>query len=476
MIRFVIPAYNERENIAAPDRRPRAAGARARRARDLRRRRLDRRHRRGRSRPTARTCTSPIVRHQVNRGLGTAINSGLRAALGESQDDDAIVTLEADNTSDLDDLPRMLEQFDAGLRRRARLGLRARRADRRRGAVAAGGVQGGLQLLPLRRRPAGDPHAVRRSTASTAPGTLRRAAETYGYLLVREPGFAANVELLLKLYNAGATVAEVADGQRLEPAPGRLEDEPQADRDRLRPPHGRPPRRPHPAAADVAAEQRRGSTPASTAPPAGGRVTAPRRHRRRRRPRHHARPAPRSRRARTSRCSSAAPSLGGLAGAIDFGGHRVDRFYHVIVPSDERMLALVDELGLGEHLSFSPGRRRLLRRRQDVPLQRPGRLRPLPGALAAGARAAGVVRGPVPAAQGPRRARGRAARQLAAPSLRRRRRRPHLAPAARLALRLRPRRAARHVPLGAHEPHALARARRRARARPWAACAAATSA
>src|SRR5213076_1257966 len=40
-------------------------------------------------------------------------------------------------------------------------------------------------------------------------GTLRRAAETYGYLLVREPGFAANVELLLKLYNAGATVAEV---------------------------------------------------------------------------------------------------------------------------------------------------------------------------------------------------------------------------------------------------------------------------
>jgi len=40
-------------------------------------------------------------------------------------------------------------------------------------------------------------------------GTLRRAAETYGYLLVREPGFAANVELLLKLHNAGAKIAEV---------------------------------------------------------------------------------------------------------------------------------------------------------------------------------------------------------------------------------------------------------------------------
>jgi protoporphyrinogen oxidase len=48
------------------------------------------------------------------------------------------------------------------------------------------------------------------------------------------------------------------------------------------------------------------------------------------------------------------PSLGGLAGAFDFGGHRVDRFYHVIVPSDERMLGLVDELGLQDELSFSP--------------------------------------------------------------------------------------------------------------------------
>jgi protoporphyrinogen oxidase len=47
-------------------------------------------------------------------------------------------------------------------------------------------------------------------------------------------------------------------------------------------------------------------------------------------------------------------SLGGLAGAFDFNGHRIDRFYHVIVPSDERMLAMVDELGLRDQLSFSP--------------------------------------------------------------------------------------------------------------------------
>jgi protoporphyrinogen oxidase len=49
-----------------------------------------------------------------------------------------------------------------------------------------------------------------------------------------------------------------------------------------------------------------------------------------------------------------APSPGGLAGSIDFSGHRVDRFYHVIVPSDQRMIALTKELGLDDRLSFSP--------------------------------------------------------------------------------------------------------------------------
>ncbi|HXP37704.1 MAG TPA: FAD-dependent oxidoreductase [Solirubrobacteraceae bacterium] len=49
-----------------------------------------------------------------------------------------------------------------------------------------------------------------------------------------------------------------------------------------------------------------------------------------------------------------ASSPGGLAGSFDFGGHRVDRFYHVIVPSDERMIALAEELGLADQLSFTP--------------------------------------------------------------------------------------------------------------------------
>ena len=60
-------------------------------------------------------------------------------------------------------------------------------------------VLGGLQSL----------HTLSSLYRVYRAGTLRQAADTYGYLLVREPGFAANVELLLKLYAAGATIAEV---------------------------------------------------------------------------------------------------------------------------------------------------------------------------------------------------------------------------------------------------------------------------
>jgi protoporphyrinogen oxidase len=48
------------------------------------------------------------------------------------------------------------------------------------------------------------------------------------------------------------------------------------------------------------------------------------------------------------------PSLGGLAGTMDFGGHEVDRFYHVITPADSRMIAMAEEVGLGDELRFRP--------------------------------------------------------------------------------------------------------------------------
>jgi dolichol-phosphate mannosyltransferase len=207
VIRFVIPAYNESENI------PNLLADLAPRVRDLGARVIfvdD-----GSSDGTSEAIEAhsdglpvAIVRHAVNRGLGTAINSGLRAALGESQDDDAIVTLEADNTSDLDDLPRMLECFEAGsdvvlasvyAPGGRILGVAPWRLAASKAVSNVFRYTGGLQQI----------HTLSSLYRVYRAGTLRRAAETYGYLLVREPGFAANVELLLKLYNAGAEVAEV---------------------------------------------------------------------------------------------------------------------------------------------------------------------------------------------------------------------------------------------------------------------------
>jgi protoporphyrinogen oxidase len=48
------------------------------------------------------------------------------------------------------------------------------------------------------------------------------------------------------------------------------------------------------------------------------------------------------------------PDLGGLVGSFDFDGHRVDRFYHVILPTDDRVIGLATELGLGERFRFRP--------------------------------------------------------------------------------------------------------------------------
>src|SRR6478609_1077806 len=49
-----------------------------------------------------------------------------------------------------------------------------------------------------------------------------------------------------------------------------------------------------------------------------------------------------------------APDLGGLVGSFDFDGTKVDRFYHVILPADDRVLGLADELGVRDTFRFRP--------------------------------------------------------------------------------------------------------------------------
>jgi protoporphyrinogen oxidase len=46
--------------------------------------------------------------------------------------------------------------------------------------------------------------------------------------------------------------------------------------------------------------------------------------------------------------------LGGLVGSFDFAGRPADRFYHVVLPTDDRVRGLAEELGLGDEFDFRP--------------------------------------------------------------------------------------------------------------------------
>ena len=149
-----------------------------------------------------------VIVHEENKGLGTAIETGLAAALEEARDDDIVVTLEADGTSDLDDLPAMLsrlqEGFDVVLASVHAPGGRLI-------GVARWRVLASKAASLVVRRAAGlrGVHTVSAVYRGYRVAALRRAAELYGTDLIRERGFAVNVELLLKLTTCGATICEV---------------------------------------------------------------------------------------------------------------------------------------------------------------------------------------------------------------------------------------------------------------------------
>jgi protoporphyrinogen oxidase len=46
--------------------------------------------------------------------------------------------------------------------------------------------------------------------------------------------------------------------------------------------------------------------------------------------------------------------LGGLVGRFPLAGVPVDRFYHVVLPTDDRVVGLAEELGLGDRFRFRP--------------------------------------------------------------------------------------------------------------------------
>jgi dolichol-phosphate mannosyltransferase len=146
-----------------------------------------------------------LVRLDTNRGPGAAFRAGFAAALATCSTEALVVTLEADTTGDLDALPQMLERAAAG----AELVLAAWvmvNVGRFRRALSAAAAFVVRLTLGVHARSVSSFFRVYRAS------TLRRALEHHGDALIRERGFACKAELLSKLADLGARIEEVPVG------------------------------------------------------------------------------------------------------------------------------------------------------------------------------------------------------------------------------------------------------------------------
>jgi dolichol-phosphate mannosyltransferase len=148
-----------------------------------------------------------LVRQIRNQGAGRAFDRGFRFALELCDDDDSIVTLESDTTSDLDALESMLERARGG-------------ADVVLASVhAAGGemVGAGKFRESLSRAASSAVRVTAGVDARTVSsffrvyraGILREAYGRHGSAFIREGGFACKAEILGKLSRMDARIEEV---------------------------------------------------------------------------------------------------------------------------------------------------------------------------------------------------------------------------------------------------------------------------
>jgi dolichol-phosphate mannosyltransferase len=149
-----------------------------------------------------------LVNHDGNKGLGAAMKTGLAAAARLAGEQDAVVTMDADNTHD----PAVIAAMRAELKKGYDLVIASRYQE--------GGAEVGLSL----------PRHIFSKGASTLLRTffpirgardytcgyrmysgalIQRAVARYGDRLVEEQGFTCMAELLIKMSRLGARVSEV---------------------------------------------------------------------------------------------------------------------------------------------------------------------------------------------------------------------------------------------------------------------------
>jgi len=147
----------------------------------------------------ARTCgADEVLRHPQNMGLAAAWRTGLSHIVHTAQPDDVIVTMDADNTHNPGLIPRMLQRIDEGfdvvIASRYRPGARVVGVPyiRRLLSDLGGWVYRLLTPIP----------GVRDYTCgyrAYRAAVIQAAIERWGDGFISETGFAATVDILLKL-------------------------------------------------------------------------------------------------------------------------------------------------------------------------------------------------------------------------------------------------------------------------------------
>jgi dolichol-phosphate mannosyltransferase len=142
-----------------------------------------------------------LLRFEENQGPGAAFAAGFASALEGAPDDALVVTMEADTTSDLDALPRMLARAttdaDVVLADWQMVNVSAQR--RLLSAGAGFVVRHALGL---------DAKTVSSFFRVYRVSVLRAATERFGADLMRERGFACKAEILAKLASMHVRIVE----------------------------------------------------------------------------------------------------------------------------------------------------------------------------------------------------------------------------------------------------------------------------
>lgn len=209
MIIFILPAYNEEENLPAlleSMREKMDAIGRSYHILVIDDGSRDRTGEIARSYSTR--LSLEVIRHQVNRGVGEVFRTGFRRALEIAGPGDIIVTKEADNTSDLAILGAILNEIDGG-------------CDVVLASCFApgGGVVGSTldrhvlsfvaNLLLRTFFPIPGVHTYSSFYRAYRAETLRRAFAAYDRKVLECDGFACMVEMLIKLSRLPIRIAEV---------------------------------------------------------------------------------------------------------------------------------------------------------------------------------------------------------------------------------------------------------------------------